>query len=599
MELELQQSPSASTVHAPYNFIPFPEQVIIPYPGNKGRPRYSDSMTNYLSGQIRITVTTQTPLIITDTCVKTTDENPQRPFVRETDGTPYIPASTLRGLLRSNMTILGFGYAQNGNGFLPQSPYFREVWDPEKDPVNEPPTFARQLYRKKLGIETYNIPGTEKRYSIPTKVTGGYLYCDRNANGFIRPVKDRVYHISRRDPMAAQWSNKYAMYEQVFYQVEGTRVTRLETQNFPGGRPGYIFSPAWKKNQHSLYLFPEADLTAPKISLPVASVLQYQTDYNYRKRNLRGTNADHPSDPEFWALPQDIHKPKPIFYHIDGNYINIGMSRFLRLSCGRSTVDCLPQVHQRESITDYPSAIFGITFRRRSIGSRISISDCHASSEYASMTTSLFLMRPNTAFGITYLKDGKTFTHPDAMLRGYKHYWLKDPVPSTKQCNLRLEAMSAGTSFSGVIRYHHLTPDELGLLLWCITLEDGCYHTIGRGKPYGYGRIGIQIDQLYEYDANQLYSTLTATPSPCKNPTQRIAELIKCYQQKAQTLLGRPDKGLLEYPHIQDFLYMKKVIRTDLEQVDYMRITSGFNEYEHCHMPLPTVQQIREQETAD
>ena len=49
---------------------------------------------------------------------------------------------------------------------------------------------------------------------------------------------------------------------------------------------------------------------------------------------------------------------------------------------------------------------------------------------------------------------------------------------------------------TGTIRYHHLTPDELGLLLWSIALEDGCYHSIGRGRPYGYGRVRIRIDGL-------------------------------------------------------------------------------------------------------
>ena len=42
--------------------------------------------------------------------------------------------------------------------------------------------------------------------------------------------------------------------------------------------------------------------------------------------------------------------------------------------------------------------------------------------------------------------------------------------------------MKKGTTFSGTIRFKNLKEDELGLLLWSLLLNDGCYQSIGMGK---------------------------------------------------------------------------------------------------------------------
>ena len=197
---------------------------------------------------------------------------------------------------------------------------------------------------------------------------------------------------------------------------------------------------------------------------------------------------------------------------------------------------------------DYPSAVFGSQEQQKARSSRVSIGDCTATSQPISISVPLPLHTESPVCS-------------DAATRcGFKQYWLRQPDSCTLASAIFYEAMPEQTAFSGVVRYHHLTPDELGLFLWCIALEKDCYHSIGRGRPYGYGRIRIQIDGLYEYDPSQLYCSLTATPQPCKNTDQRVAELVACYQKKARQLLGAPDIPIVDHPHIQDFLYMKRTV---------------------------------------
>lgn len=45
-----------------------------------------------------------------------------------------------------------------------------------------------------------------------------------------------------------------------------------------------------------------------------------------------------------------------------------------------------------------------------------------------------------------------------------------------------------------------MTEEELKLLLWCIRLEpdSDCFHRIGRGKPFGMGKVKIIVEGLDE-----------------------------------------------------------------------------------------------------
>ena len=87
-------------IRAPYNFVPFSNKVLCRYNSTDDLPSHDKLDKNLHSGEIYLTIEAKTPLFISDG-----NDN----FFRTPAGTCAIPGSSLRGLVRENMQILGFG----------------------------------------------------------------------------------------------------------------------------------------------------------------------------------------------------------------------------------------------------------------------------------------------------------------------------------------------------------------------------------------------------------------------------------------------------------------------------------------------------------
>ena len=91
---------------------------------------------------------------------------------------------------------------------------------------------------------------------------------------------------------------------------------------------------------------------------------------------------------------------------------------------------------------------------------------------------------------------------PDEIINGWKRYilragyWTKKPGKKDTVITT-FRPLNKGSEFKGVIHYHNLKKEELGALLCALTWhgEEGCYHSIGQAKPFGFGRISIKIDE--------------------------------------------------------------------------------------------------------
>ncbi len=90
--------------HNPYNFVPAPPRETGTEPLGDGPPVGHDSYKKgYVTGKIRVRLTVETPLLIPDAAAANSDQHAHKTFpVRVgADGKPYLPPTSIKGMLRS------------------------------------------------------------------------------------------------------------------------------------------------------------------------------------------------------------------------------------------------------------------------------------------------------------------------------------------------------------------------------------------------------------------------------------------------------------------------------------------------------------------
>lgn len=200
---------------------------------------------------------------------------------------------------------------------------------------------------------------------------------------------------------------------------------------------------------------------------------------------------------------------------------------------------------------------------------------------------------PKPSYYPGYLSEGKNYNDEDFRLRGYKQYWLKELQLTEGKDSVaaKLRPLPKGTRFNGVLRYRNLTEDELGLLLWSLRLEDGCYQTIGMGKPCGLGRMKLTINELREYSPAELYCSGSFNATVRAHGIETVNKYIETYDIAAGKKISKKPSPLHNRKELKDFFFMKRIIRP-VEEASYMTL----DEYRNIRSPLPTVQSIREEE---
>ena len=562
--------------HTPYNFIPFSNRIIT---FEKKQPNHNELCTELKTGEIKVTITAETHIFISNG-----DKKNSR-FICNKKGNYIIPASSLRGVLKGNMKILGFGAITPDEDFKDYQIYFREIATKNKNIQSK----LMKYYKNALKTSIKKSKNG-KLYTIPENVKSGYIQ-KRGNKYYISPTKTNYLRVSRKHKDILGFGDETARVVDIFYQVENNVVKSISTKkkpNFQKGKLLYTGKPVSNKN--SLYIFPEKE-SSDEIEVSNEDILSYAEDWENRK-NVLGNKKD------FWALPKKDEE-KPIFYLKSDGHIYFGMSLFLRIGYKYPLSKGIPVKHIEFKNLDLPHAILGYATNIDAYRSRVSVSDFEAKNNVRELNpVDIILAGPKASYYAGYVVDGKNYNDEDFQLRGYKQYWLKEiqnsEIVKNKNVGTTIRPLPKGTIFKGVIKYKNLYPEELGLLLWSLKLEDTCFHNIGMGKPYGYGRIKINIDDLKEYDFEKLYNLKSISADVYSENKNNISEYIKKYDEYAGELLNTKNKddcySIKECLEIKNFFYMKSKI-CDKDEFNYMKL----GEFK-TSKPLQTVSEIMEME---
>ncbi|AEG61720.1 TIGR03986 family CRISPR-associated RAMP protein [Desulforamulus ruminis] len=382
---------------------------------------------------------------------------------------------------------------------------------------------------------------------------------------------------------------------------------------------GYMY--AGKSGKLTHYIIRAAEENIPGRAIDKTYVDAYNTDL-IRKKYKGNERLD--KEYEFYHLPEEAGRRKPIFYvETAGKITYFGFTPYLRIFYDYSVHQGIPQAFRAGDQLDYCKSLFGFSAYPSSndgelaepdavqaYKSRISFEDMQAVGNPCEMDPiPLILAEPKATAYPLYLKQPDapstgelaTYNEPNFTIRGMKRYWFKEEerLEKNHKKNDRilsyLRPLPKDTYFQGRIRFSNLAQDELGLLLWAIMLEAESKVQIGKGKPYGYGRMKLKREEVIlqlEDLAIKYGSRLTFASDYLKPgcPEKYIQAYWKYMQEKYQI-------DIRQEPHVQSFLMMaKQVLRN--EQVRYMEIERQANgeknnEYKGLH-PLSSVKDVVE-----
>lgn len=580
-----------NTVHAPYNFISFAESPWLPYQSIDDLPPHDRIDPQRRTGELHITLTAETPVFVAGEKGRSPGDASR--FFRTPDGALAIPGSTIRGLTRENMQILSFAPVRVGEDIGNYRPFYREFASASGSTAGA----LKAYYHNALGV-TARRSASGKTYSIPENVRAGYIHCE--GNGYvIYPTQGGKYFRVPRS--ASPVGENYARTLPVFYSTNGERVEEVRIEPWADGTQKgtllYTGKAALKPNP--LYLFPEEDKTGEAVAIPQEDVLSYKADWEKRKNGLRPAS--------FWKLPEQGEPAKPVYYIRRDGHVYFGMSLFLRIGYEHAIADGLPPKYKELTDAgplDCPSAILGFSRGRLAYRSRVSFGDFVAEAgAREGAPVRMILGEPKPGYYPGYLRPAqlqsgvKHYNDDDFRLRGFKQYWLKDAQktdvpPGKEKVGTALCPLPAGTRFHGVVRFKNLSDAELGLLVWSLCLDEGCYQNVGMGKPYGYGRMSVRVERMVEFAPDDLYGG-----SLCPAPSQKtdaalqkaVRDCISAYEREATAALsGAKKRPLREMSAIRDFLYMKSAVQEG-GAFGYMDL----REYKNTRAPLPSAGEIR------
>jgi CRISPR-associated protein (TIGR03986 family) len=523
--------------HAPYNFVPLPEQIVLV----NSIPNH-DVYAGY-TGYLDCTLTTLSPTYTRAALnpqffiewaerIREMMRNDQAreeyaQFFRLDDGyRPIIPGSSLRGMTRVLVEIVGHGKMQ----WITKTGLFIRTVDS---------TAAGKYYRERM----------------TGKVEGGLLWCRRGSYHIKKCQvvrvhrsklggKHRIYEGSEPN-LTPRWSGQPAQYIPVWVRLSDNRrfvedIKYQQTDDSIEGRL-VITGDIPRKKKEFVFLLPEQD--AEEIAVSEELIRRFHDEDQVTQWQEKAFSKDKPqrqSRQRDGMLRKDSFlqsEGDPIFFlRENGTLTFFGRAQMFRLPYTHSPLDLAPEGLRQyinntgNEVIDIAEAIFGyIAEDGRSTGraGRVYFTDAECNPNQESVWLSEGVITPQvlgspkpTTFQHYLIQDKGKGHDPDdkrrlahygtpapdeTVIRGHKLYWHKgknlttadiserDPVDWSKDTqHTQIKPVNAGVTFLFRVYFENLTEVELGALLWVLDLPEGHHHKIGMGKSLGLGSVAIK-----------------------------------------------------------------------------------------------------------
>lgn len=552
---------------------------------------------------------------------------------------PSIPGSSLRGMVRTLVEIAGHGYMRSV-GDKPTFT-FRAVAAARDDPLRSP--YEQAIGRFGSEIKAGYLARSGDRWAIAPATTPdekglperrlAYLKVKESAirtsaiSGFQRLNSSTYtpgwYPVSFNIQTGRNRFGAYPMISQIGdesagYQYKGVLVcsgNMLET-----GKTGQTTP----RRNHALVLERDPHHRLTPIPIPNQVVEDYLAGLTPFQRNLDAWGGKD------WGC---LKEGAPIFYveGANGQVAYFGHSPNFRVpmqlaGTGRAATpaDFVPSELVDGTQPDLAEAIFGwVDKKRGERAGRVFFGDA----QFQSARDGLWLRsRPiplhvlgspkSTTFQHYLVQDGGRGHNPnnratlahygtsptETQIRGYKQYWhrgnSRDIEASTQELQhprqlTYVRPVKAGVTFQFDIRFENLRDEELGALLWALTLpgnpEKRYAHKLGMGKPLGMGSVEINAQPIVD-DRSSRYARLF-THNQWHTPESEgdSGFYVAAFEQYVLQQLGYQSQRLTDVQRIQMLLALLEWREADpawLEQTRYLEIEHERNGNEYKPRPV-------------
>lgn len=428
----------------------------------------------------------------------------------------FIPSTSVKGCIRNAIEILSYG--KIGNRISDDKYGFREMTSQYLDTMNIEDIHCGyfSLQNDIITIHDHGIP-----YRIShTELDKGI----KNSKG-IRGLnfEHTFQHNYKREKMMSSFYklNQLSQYTLPtrFKEISNLYGKKLVEINEHGNINGNIIVTGQPGKRELKYdCRSKSDKWVGKFyefvfpSEPITQYTEYKPDSNiYQDFIFINKGSDNW---DIWKNKIDIGEQIPVFFTlIDGKIRDMGLSYMYKKPYNHRISDCLYPEH-RSSEKDLAECIFGVSGDTSTRG-RVQFS--HAFADKASFSWNfieqLILNSPKASYYPFYIeqstnKDGKlrynTYLNDNSLINGWKKYPVRSGITSKMMNNPKLDTflipLDANSEFTCKMRFFNLKGAELGALLSALTFHDNSkedyYHSIGQGKPYGLGKVKIEIKNL-------------------------------------------------------------------------------------------------------
>lgn len=498
-----------------YNFVPAPEE------GNVFKPEWAKDISHDVpfsdgeSGEFTIKITAQTPIFIRNGHGKETIDN----SFSNHDGKYFIPATSLKGMFRNVLEIMSFSSLN-------------------KNLVNNHRYSFRDLTDNSMYLETYDT----------NRIKGGWLSQEIDGSWKIEECEN-IYHIHHSEVDKALKTT----FRTDYFNTNPTKKTAESKYDKCRGKSLSINFNLARKDEKSKYKAVHDSSSEKKGTIVFTGQSGMRTEKLKEDGTIKGHGKVHEfvfvdaATPNIKIITNDQQKDfKFIYYDHDKNNISkdwqywkqkllkgekvpvffneatitsvkhFGLAFMYKLPFKHSIHQMKPlSSYKDDTYSDFASLIFGFSEENSALKGRVMIGHAFANIASEDREKREILGSPKASYYPFYVEQYKNPRTRDyntyqelASLRGFKRYPIHKEVKEVGYDRIQLAnpklfstfiPLKSGAEFTTKIRFHNLKKVEIGALISAITFhgtEDRSFHSLGAAKPFGYGRVKVEIENM-------------------------------------------------------------------------------------------------------